>query len=130
MGFKEKMKDLATGVKYVVRGIQGLPPDEDIFSGLIDVNDIKERTRLPSQHDVYGQEFMRLLAKYGEDEWGIYQEIADLDAHLLISLEGEQRKEAILMQRSKSQANIVMPGQALQIPQVSTKPEGKEEKKK
>ena len=130
--FKEKMKAIGTGVKYAIRGAQGLPPEDDIFSGLIDVNDIRERTRLPTLHDVYGQEYLRLLGHYGGDEWKICKDIADLDGHLFISLEGEQRKEAILMQRSERAPQVLIPGQGLEIPRVCTAPpekkEGKNEK--
>lgn len=132
--FADKMLELGKGLKNVIRGLQGLPPEgEDTFAGMINVKDIRERTRLPSQHDVYAHSYLRLLSQAGGSEWKICKDIAEMEEHLLISLEGEQRKEAILMQKAKTEVRI--PGQPLELQKVQTKREqieaekGKEAKK-
>jgi len=127
----KKLSEVAEGLRRLRRGMQGLPLDEDVFSGLLNVKDIRERTRL-NAHEVYAHSYMRMLASFGGEEWSIMGKVADMDDTYLISLEGEQRKEAILMQRAK--AVIEMPGAspaAMSIPKVETKPtdQGKEEKK-
>jgi len=126
---RERGKALGEFLRALKRGMQGQAIDEDQFSGLIDVRDIRERTRL-AEHDVYGHSLMRLLAdKY--EEFKIWEQIADMEDRYLISLEGEERKEAILMQRAR--AEVAMAGQPLtiQMPKVETKPaeEAKQEKK-
>lgn len=113
------------------RASQGLPPNQDdVYSGLINIKDIREKTRL-GLYDVYAHSYMRLLTKVGGEEWGIMGEVATMEDEYFISLEGESRKEAILMkmQTALSTMNI---GQNLPVslPQVQTKPPAEEGKKK
>jgi len=126
---KERGKALGEFLRALKRGMQGLPIDEDQYSGLLNVKDSRERTRL-SEHDVYGHSLMELAANH-YDELKIWGEIAKEEDIYFIPLEGEQRKEAILMQRAR--AEVTMAGQPLtvQMPKVETKPpeEAKPEKK-
>jgi hypothetical protein len=126
---REKGRAIGEYLRSLKRGYQGQPIDEDQFSGLIDIKDIRERTRL-YEHDVYGHSLMRLLAAHYE-ELKILGEIADMEDRYFLSLEGESRKEAILMQRAR--AEVAAAGQPLtiQMPRVETKPpeEAKQEKK-
>jgi len=126
---KERGKALGEFLRALKRGMQGLPIDEDQYSGLLNVKDSRERTRL-SEHDVYGHSLMELVANH-YDELKIWGEIAKEEDIYFIPLEGEQRKEAILMQRAR--AEVTMAGQPLtvQMPKVETKPpeEAKPEKK-
>lgn len=124
--FKEKILELAEAIRRFKRAMQGLPLDDDVFSGLLNVKDERERTRL-SEHDVYGHSYMRILAEMQGDEWEILKKIAEQEDIYFISLEGEQRKEAILMQRAK--AEILMPSETLKVPQVETKPQEQQQKK-
>jgi Sec-independent protein translocase protein TatA len=129
----EKLRELGRGIGEFFRGYkrgwQGLTIDEDQYSGLLNVKDSRERTRL-SEHDVYGHSLMELAANH-YDELKIWGEIAKEEDIYFIPLEGEQRKEAILMQRAR--AEVTMAGQPLtvQMPKVETKPpeEAKPEKK-
>jgi hypothetical protein len=122
-------KPLSEFVRVLKRAWQGLTIDEDQYSGLLNVKDSRERTRL-SEHDVYGHSLMELAANHYE-ELSIWGEIAKEEDIYFIALEGEQRKEAILMQRAR--AEVTMAGQPLtvQMPKVETKPpeEVKPEKK-
>lgn len=112
------MKELGEGLKSVIRGAQGLAPEEDAFSGLINVKDLKERTRLPTIHDVFAHSYLYTLGEVGGEEWAICKTIATTEEALLISLEGEQRKEAILMQRAKTEVRL--PGEALGLQPIDT----------
>ena len=126
---KERGRALGEFLRALKRGMQGLTIDEDQYSGLLNVKDSRERTRL-SEHDVYGHSLMELAANHYE-ELSIWGEIAKEEDIYFIPLEGEQRKEAILMQRAR--AEVTMAGQPLtvQMPKVETKPpeEAKPEKK-
>lgn len=113
---KEELQEIA----YLIRAVQGLPLEEDLFSGLLNVKDIRERTRL-SELDVYGHSVMRLIASWYPEEMGFWKDIADMEDHYFISLEGEQRKEAILMQRAKAEIRMAETG-VMQLPKVETKP--------
>jgi len=126
---KARGKALGEFLRSLKRGMQGLTIDEDQYSGLLNVKDPRERTRL-SEHDVYGHSLMELAANH-YDELAIWGKIASEEDIYFIPLEGEQRKEAILMQRAR--AEVTMAGQPLtvQMPKVETKPpeEAKPEKK-
>jgi len=121
-----EMRKLAEIIRMFYRAMKGQTLDEDLFAGLINIKDLRERTRL-SEHDVYGHSGMHLIAKWYPEEMGHWKEIADLEDIYFISLEGEQRKEAILMQRAKTAITQPL---ALQMPQVETKPIEPEAKKK
>jgi hypothetical protein len=108
----------ATELYYYVRASQGLMPKEDQFSGLMNISDVRERTRLKPRH-VLIHSYLRLLAEIGGDEFEICKQLADqLDVYH-ISEGGEQRKEAILLQSRRQEMTI----QPLAVPQVITTPE-------
>jgi hypothetical protein len=92
-------------IRKIIRAKQGLPTEDDIFSGLIQIKDIRERTRL-QEHDVYGHSYMRLLSDLGGDEWEIMLKMANMEDPYFISLDGEQRKEAILMTRARTTSDM------------------------
>lgn len=92
-------------IRKIIRAKNGLPVDDDVFNGLIQVKDIRERTRL-QEHDIYGHSFMRLLAEEGGEEWAIMAAMADMEDPYFISLDGEQRKEAILLSRARTGADM------------------------
>jgi len=123
---KKKLRNIAEGIRCVVRGMQGLPIEEDAFSGLLDVKDIRERTRVDIQN-IFSHSYMRLLANYGGDEWGIMEDVAEMEDHYFIAEDGEQRKEAILMTKAKTEVRL--PDQPISIQKVETKPSEKTEKK-
>lgn len=113
----EKIRAAAEKLRLIARGAQGLSLDDDSFSGLIHIDDLRERTRI-NEHELYSHTYMRLLAQLGGDEWSIMKEVADHEDTYLIALQGEQRREAILMNRAK--AEIMMAGQPMVLPQVQT----------
>jgi len=105
-------------IRKIVRAKNGQPAEDDIFSGLIRVEDIRERTRL-TEHNTYGHSFMRLLSDIGGDEWEVMEKIAEQEDHNFISQDGEERKEAILMKR----ANMPGEGQNINIAMPATHPD-------
>lgn len=125
---KEKLSDLADFLRKLVRAMKGQTLDEDIFSGLINVKDERERTRL-SEHDVSGHSAMQLIASWYPEEMGFWKDIAEMEDIYFIALDGEQRKEAILMQRAKAEIRMAETG-VMQIPKVETRPEEQKVEKK
>lgn len=107
-------------LRQLKRALQGLPKEDDAFSGLIHIGDVRERTRITIE-DVYSHSDMRLLADKGGDEWKIWDGVANMEDTYFIAIEGEQRKEAILMKQISSQAQpTVSINQPLSLPQVET----------
>jgi len=49
---------------------------------------------------------MRLLSDLGGDEWEIMLKMANMEDPYFISLDGEQRKEAILMTRARTTSDM------------------------
>lgn len=128
MSMKEKLdeiKELAEGIRALVRGAQGLSIEDDKFSGLLDIKDIRERTRLNS-HQIRGHAYMRLLRDIGGSEWEIMKKRPDMGDHYFIAKDGEQRKEAILLTRAKSEVRLG--SEPLSIPPVETKPQSDKKK--
>jgi hypothetical protein len=108
-----------------VRAKLGLSAEDDPFFGLIHVSDPRERARL-SEFDFYGHSVMQLSAKeYPELE--IWAKIAEMEDIYSITIDGEQRKEAILMRQSRAEQPSPL---TIQLPQVETKPPEQEQKKK
>ncbi len=97
----------------------GQPIDDDVFSGLLNIKDTRERTRL-NEHDVLGHSAMRIMADNWPVEMGIWDQIADMEDVYFIAKDGEQRKEAILMTRAKVEQTSPL---TVQMPSINTKPE-------
>ena len=121
---KRFLREVAEGILALKRGMQGLPIDPDTFSGLINPKDIRERTRL-GKTDIWGHSLMRLVSKTWGEEWGVWENIADMEDHYYISEGGEGRKEGIEMTKAKTQEIRI--GGALSVPTSTT--EKKKEKK-
>jgi hypothetical protein len=127
---KDKLGDIAEFIRKIVRAMKGQTAEDDVFSGLINVKDERERTRL-SEYDVYGHSAMQIISDWYPEEMGYWKQIATMEDIYFISLEGEQRREAILMQRAKAEIRMAETG-VMQVPRVETKPQEekpKEEKK-
>ena len=114
-------------ISMLIRAAKGLPLEEDLFSGLLNVKDIRERTRISSP-ELYAHSYMRLLKNVGGDEWQIMEDVANMEDHYYISLDGEQRKEAILMTKAKTELQVAQP-LAIQMPETKPLEKPKEEKK-
>jgi hypothetical protein len=117
-------KDLDEVVEFIrktKRAMQGLKSEQDAFDKLLNVEDLRERTRVTRQ-ERKAFTYMELLGDLGGDEWGIMKEAVRYFNVYGIPLDGEQRKEAILMMRAKlgeqQSQNI-----NVQYPTVSTTPE-------
>ena len=126
---QKKLDSVTEFIRKLKRAMQGLSADEDVFSGLLNVKDIRERTRLDTRN-VYRHNYMRMLAANGGEEWKIMEDWADMEEHLFISENGEERREAILMTRAKVEQTSPL---TLNLPQMSTQvqePPKQEEKKK
>lgn len=94
---KRYLTELADPFKRFIRGIHGESPEDDIFNGLIKVQDDRERARLTLQQG-QANAFRELLAKIGGEEWQIMKEVAIMkNIYSVGSCDGEQWKDAILM---------------------------------
>jgi len=93
----EYLTRLAEPIKKFIRGIHGEAPEDDIFNGLIKVQDDRERARL-TKYQGRANVFRELLAKVGGEEWAIMKEVAIMkNIYSIGSSDGEQWKDAILM---------------------------------
>jgi len=100
---EQEIKQLAEVIRIVQRAVKGLSPDDDVFQGLINVKDIKERTRL-DENGLLSHSAMR-LAGVQWPELDLFREIAEMEDPYFISLDGEGRKEGILLQQAKTGAD-------------------------
>lgn len=98
----------------LIRALNGQAPTDERYPLLIDVEDIRERTRLDSPA-LFAHAYMRLVAKSG-GPYEIFNQMADLEDHYFISLDGESRKEAILMNKARQSTEL----QPVMIPPVDT----------
>lgn len=98
----------------LIRALNGQPPTDERYPLLIDVEDIRERTRLDSPA-LFAHAYMRLVARSG-GPYEIFDKMADLEDHYFISLDGESRKEAILMNKARQSTEL----QPVMIPPVDT----------
>jgi len=98
-----EIKEYAEIIRIVQRAAKGLSPEDDVFQGLINVKDIKERTRL-DENALLSHSAMRLAGEQWP-ELKLFQEIAEMEDPYFISLEGEGRKEGILLQQAKTGAD-------------------------
>lgn len=104
-----ELRELAEIIRIVQRAVKGLDPNDDIFQGLINVKDIRERTRL-DETALLSHSAMRTASNL----WpmlGFFDKIADMEDPYYISLDGEGRKEGILLQQAKTgtdKANLVL----------------------
>ena len=125
----EAFRQVAEALKWIQRAIQGLDLEEDKFQGMMNVKDIRERTRIAVKgirrhvyFRVLGAEGIR-LAKGGLNPYDILIDVADEEDTYLIAKDGEQRKEAILLKRTEASQ---MPQNTISIgniPNVETRPE-------
>lgn len=93
----EYLTKLAEPIKKFIRGIHGESPEDDIFNGLIKVQDDRERARLTLNQGL-ANSFRELLSEIGKDEWKIMKTVAMMkNTYSIGSCNGEQWKDAILM---------------------------------
>lgn len=99
---------MAEIIRIVQRAVKGLGADEDVFLGLINAKDIRERTRL-SEAALLSHSAMRAAAGVWP-ELGLFGVIADMEDPYYISEDGLGRSEGILLQQAKSKldANLIL----------------------
>jgi len=99
----EKFKHWAERIRHLKRASQGLPLDEDAFSGMIDVKHLEERSRVTVETQ-YSQSFFRLLGQ----ETGIrfFIDIADQLDRYSIALDGKQWDAWIQTRKLAQPVNI------------------------
>jgi len=117
----EKLKDLPDFLRRLKRGIQGLPLDEDIYSGLLNVKDLRERTRV-TEFQISSHSYMRIMNKVYPDIFEVFEQIPEMEDTYYIAKDGEQRKEAIFMQRARSTVQLQGVNESLMLPNIETKP--------
>lgn len=127
----EQMKALSEIVRIIQRAMKGLPAEDDVFLGLIDPKNIRERTRL-DEVAVLGHSAMRVAAKWFPRLDG-FTDLAEEEDHYYISQDGAGRIEGVLLQQAKTKidsaniTNLTMPGaeQPQQQPQNPQQPHKK-----
>jgi hypothetical protein len=95
-----ELKELADVIRVVQRAVKGMGAEEDVFQGLINVKDIRERTRL-DEAGILSHSAMRIAS----NEWpelSTFLKIAEMEDPYFISEDGEGRKEGILLQQAKT----------------------------
>jgi hypothetical protein len=96
----EELALLADTLRVIMRAMKGLGADDDVFLGLIKVKDIRERTRLDETTTI-SHSAMRVAAKRWP-EFKLFEEITEMKDPYYISIDGEGRKEGILLQQAKT----------------------------
>lgn len=125
----KRLRPIAELIRQLWRAAHGMDIDaKDILSFLVNAEDVRERTRL-KEHDVYGHSAMEFLADIYPDEFGFMVDLAKLENIYFIPLDGEQRKEMILMQRAKVQESMPQQ-QSLTVQMPTTTPEPQQQQKK
>lgn len=98
----EELKRMLQALSMLDRALEGQPIEpEDIFSGMLNIKDIRERTRYPSILDLKRHTYLRLLAAKCP-EANACVKWADEEAHSFISYpKGEGRKEGVEIMKAK-----------------------------
>ncbi len=131
LDFHKTIADIAESIRKLKRGLAGQEIDAEKLDKLIDLNDPRQLARL-SEHDYYGHSLM-YVASHSYEELEVYKDIYAVEDAYSITINGEQRKEAILMTKAKSETqtssalNIALPSVST-TPTEAPKPE--QEKKK
>ncbi len=115
-------------LRSIIRAKSGLPPEDDLFQGLIHTSDNRERTKL-NTHNVYRHSYMNLLAIEGGEEWQLMGKWAEEERHLFISEDGQRATDFInAIARKKEQeqqvTNVTVAGQQQTQPQEPPKKKG------
>ena len=98
----EELKRILQALSMLDRALEGQPIEpEDIFSGMLNIKDIRERTRYPSILDLKRHAYLRLLAAKCP-EASACKKWAEEEAHSFISYpKGEGRKEGVEIMKAK-----------------------------
>ena len=95
----------AKNISMLFRGMEGQDVESNsIIQQLIDIKDIRERSRYPTYSIVSLIVYLNIISKENVNA-KVCKLWADTLSHALISYKGEGRKEAIEMRRSTQSAN-------------------------
>jgi len=115
---KRRMEIEAYEIALYVQAGRGISPFQDIFSGLTNMKELSERTRLTPKLVIFNS-ILKLIAKRGGSEYQIFSDMVDEVEHRIISLEGKGREEAILAMQRKTDVSV----QPIAMPTIQTQPE-------
>lgn len=124
---QNELKTLLQNYSMLVRARKGesIEP-EDIFSGMLNIKDIRERTRFPSYLDLRRHIYLRFLSLIVPEASDLFKAWADEEGHEFISYpKGEGRKEGVEIMKAKG---MIMQGIApifLGEQRVAEKPKGR-----
>ena len=116
----EEFKQMVDEIRQIIRAKLGISADEDIYSYLLNMHDEREKARL-TEHDFYGHSAMRLIASEYQGEMGFWKDVAMMEDVYSIAIDGEGRKESILMANAKRSEAGNLPV-SINLPGVSTQP--------
>lgn len=104
----DEMAKLAEIIRIIQRAMKGLGVDDDVFMGLINAKDIRERTRL-EETALLSHSAMRIAKRYWP-EFSMFEDIAEMEDPYYISEDGEGRREGILLRQAQSKldANLIL----------------------
>ncbi len=124
----EQFRQMVDEIRQIIRAKLGISADEDIYSYLLNMHDEREKARL-TEHDFYGHSAMRLIASEYPEEMGFWKDFAVMEDIYSIAIDGEGRKESILMANAKKEGVGAMP-LSINLPAISTQPQEQAPKKK
>ena len=98
----DKLKPFLQGLSMFWRALDGLPVEpEDVFSGMLNIKDIRERTRYPTILDMKKHVTLRLIQK-SYPVFSAFGKWAEEEEHHFISYpKGEGRKEGVEIMKAK-----------------------------
>lgn len=118
MNTKERIESL----RALIRGTQGLPAEEDIWNGMIDVKNPIDTARV-SNPQIIGRTYLRILATIGNENFGTFDNLADLLDEYSKALDGQQWTYAIEIARARSKQELSV--SSVNIPPQQTQKETK-----
>jgi hypothetical protein len=114
----DEFHEMVEQIRQIIRARLGLSADEDLYAYLLNMRDEREKARL-TEHNFYGHSAMRVISHEYPEELGYWKDIALMEDVYSIALEGEGRKEGILMANAKRQETMPV---AINLPSISTQP--------
>jgi len=123
---EEEIRAIAEEIRLYKRASQGLPLDDDRFMGLMNPQDLRERTKL-TRRDIFRHDYMIALYEYGGEEWSQMQQWASSEEHLFIS-EDAERCMAFIATLGKQREEVEPSVATVNVSQAQTIPEKNKKK--
>lgn len=86
---EEEIRNIAEEIRLYRRASQGLSLDDDRFMGLMNPQDLRERTKL-TRRDIFRHDYMEALSFYGGEEWSQMAQWWSSESHRFISEDAER----------------------------------------